>query len=170
MTHKTDTQAVEVGEIAAEGLRLWRARQAVEHSAKRLEFQESSLDGIMTRASQTLGWSVTLSCAFLALAGGKNLPFTMSALGFFSVTTAFCTLMVMRPADWAPPVQTASWFLKSTLPNELAILERQALSYEKGIIENRPRLKSCALWLGLSWVSFALMPVIAALTHVLTGK
>ncbi|MFT9384441.1 MAG: hypothetical protein ABF553_07490 [Acetobacter orientalis] len=162
--------SVDVGAVASEGLRLWCAKQAVETAKERLAFQEACMDGIMGRSAQTLGWCVTLSCAFLALTVSQKLPLTMAAFSGFSAITAFCSIMVMKPSGWVPAMQTPQWFLTTKLLNELAVLEHMALSFQSAIETNRPRITVCARWLNLSWVSFALMPLAATLTHLLTGR
>lgn len=161
---------IEVGEVASDGLRLWCARQAVEHAKQRLDFQEACLDGIISRSGQTLGWSITVSCAFLVLTSSQKLPYTMLAFSLFSVMTAICTIMVMRPRGWAPGTQTPEWFVYTELPNELAVMEHLAMSFQAGIEFNRPRVTMCARWQELSWLSFAAMPITAALAHLITGQ
>ncbi|PAK77807.1 hypothetical protein [Acetobacter fabarum] len=165
-----DGLVIEVGEIASDGLRLWCARQAVEHAKQRLDFQEACLDGIISRSGQTLGWSITVSCAFLVLTSSQKLPYTMLAFSLFSVMTAICTIMVMRPRGWAPGTQTPEWFVYTELTNELAVLEHLAMSFQAGIESNRPRMTTCARWLEFSWISFAAMPIAAAFAHLITGR
>ncbi|MFT8850142.1 hypothetical protein [Acetobacter orientalis] len=167
---ESSSASVDVGAVASEGLRLWCAKQAVETAKERLAFQEACMDGIMARSAQTLGWCVTLSCAFLALTTSQKLPLTMAAFASLSALTALCSIMVMKPNGWAPAMQTPQWFLKTKLLNELAVLEHMALSLQSAIESNRPRVKACARWLNLSWVCFAAMPLAATLTHLLTGR
>ncbi|MFT8586795.1 hypothetical protein [Acetobacter papayae] len=171
MTESTSNPpTVDVGEIAAEGLRLWCARQALDQAQKRLEFQSASMDSLTSRAGQTIGWSVTLSCALLALTINQKLPCTMLSVCLFSGLTAACAAMVLRPRQWVPPTQMPDWFLHTALRNELAVVEQQALSFQSGIQENRGQLTVCSRWLVCSWASFAAIPAVGALAHIITGR
>ncbi|GCD66438.1 hypothetical protein [Acetobacter pasteurianus] len=165
-----DIISIEVGEVDTDGLRLWRTRQAVDQAKQRMEFQSTSLDTIMARATQALSWSVTVSCAFLALGAAQGFIWTLLIVGLFGAVTTICALVVLKPSGWVPPIQTPEWFLETKLSNELEITEYIARSYQTGIQENRKRITYCSRWLMASWCGFAMMPILAILVHVITKK
>ena len=147
--------------------------------------QTKSVDGLMSRATSILGWSVTISLALAgaigsiahigsytgpitaALTGPILLPLTLTLL--IMLCSAFACLPVLFPAKWRTAGHEPGWLLQQPFPTELETLESMASGYAEAAEWNSKQLTRLEWWLRAAWTFFYGAPWTGILSYFALG-
>ena len=163
---------IEVGQIEAEGLRFWRAKEALRQAELRLTAQAAALATFEARATSLVGWAVAgstaLVTAFVATTLAPELRFAAAlavALLFFA---AWWGADVLRPSRWWTFGDPKA-VLASTYSTELEELEAIAGGLANAISANEARLSSAGRLLKYGFILAAAAPPVALAGWVAAG-
>lgn len=159
---KTPSGEIEVGEIEGDGLRLWRATQAVRHAELHLSAQASNLAAMESRATSILGWSV--AGTFVLGAGAVSETYRAAAsIGAACLFLAGFVIVIgiFWPYKWGVSGYQPKYLLDEKFQTELEYLEYFAGGYQATIIENEKRLIGFSKYLKASWFLFLASPLAA---------
>lgn len=161
-----DEPAIEVGETAADGLRYWRAKEAVRHGEARLTFQATALAALETRATSLVGWAAAgatamVSALLLATLSRPGAWAASAALGAL-VLAAAAGVTVLWPRGWTP-FGDPNGVLDSQETTELGDLEALAGGLGLAAAGNAKRLVSSGRLLTIGLGLLALAPACAGL-------
>lgn len=156
---------IEVGEVQADGLDYWRAKEAMRQGEARLAFQATALMALEARATSLVGWSVAGATAMVSALLIASLPQATAwaaAAALVSLTlAAMAGASVLRPGDWTP-FGNPQALLNSTHKNELTDLQAMAGGLELARSSNADRLKRRGRALALGLLLLAATPAVAA--------
>ncbi len=161
MTDSHDPSETEVG-AAGGDLRYWLAKEAMRQSEARVTGQATSLQAMETRATSLLTWSVTLCMALVAAAVDERFRWPAMAGAALAMATAAMAIAALWPRAWFSGGHRPSSLDKLGHDTELGYLEQMALGNEAAADRNERRLLGFARLLRLAWISFALVPALAA--------
>jgi hypothetical protein len=155
----------EVGAVPEDGLRLWRAREAVRQSELRLAAQGASLAALEQRGQALVGWAVAGATALLSglLIATLSVPIRCAAMSALVslLLSATCALIVLWPSQWRT-FGNPEVLVRSDRLSELEELETIALTAAASITANQARLKRAGRALTSGFLFFAFAPVAAA--------
>jgi hypothetical protein len=160
----------------------WLAKEAVRHGELRLGTQISSMNGMMSRATSILGWSVTISLALggwlasnslSAPVSGKspepaNLQVLIGALAVALSTfaSAICCIPVLWPGQWRGPGHEPRLLFAAECETESEMLEAMAKGYRDASAINVVALGRIIRWLRAAWFFFAASPAIGLIAYL----
>ncbi len=144
-----------------DGIRLWRATEAMRSGETRLQAQTGNLTAIETRASSMLGWMAPILTA-LAIAS-TTVQWHKIALisGSPLILASICCAIALRPKSWTFPGYTLGQLENWNYGTELQYREALAQAYQRSIDSNSKTLGGLVFWVTLAWGLVAVAPVIA---------
>lgn len=157
---------IEVGQVEAEGLRYWRAKEALRQAEARLTVQAAALATFEARVTSLVGWAVTgstgLVAAVVVTTLAPSVRFAAAVAVVLLFIAAICGARVLRPSHWwtfGDPGRV----LNSNLPTELEELEAISSGLAEAIASNETRLAEAGSRLrwGLGWAAGAPIAALA---------
>lgn len=153
---------IEVGQVASEGLRYWRAKEALRQAEARLTAQATALATFEARATSVVGWAVAGSTALVAAVVvttlAPNIRFAAAVAVVLLFVAAIFAALVLRPTRWWSFGQPAQ-LLASTYGTELEELEAMVGGLAGAIASNETRLAGAGGWLNYSLYAAATAPI-----------
>ena len=153
---------IEVG-ATDKDLRLWRAKEAVRHAELRIASQTTNRNGLETRATSIIGWSVPSALGAVALIANPNTAW----LDRYAVTALVCLLAAaalgataLWPRRWNIVGHPPDVFMNGSEQSELAHQEVIASDYGLAIRENEQQLKQLGWLIRLAWLALAAAPLL----------
>jgi hypothetical protein len=157
---------IELGQVAEDGLRYWRAKEALRQGELRLVAQSAALATFEARATSVVGWAVAGSTSLVALTTVVALPGGLRFGAVLAVVLLFlaaiCGARVIGAGDWRAFGAPAS-VLDSSYASEVEDLEAMAGGLAIDIGHNEERLADAGRRLAwaLRWAAAAPPAVLA---------
>lgn len=162
-TESPEPELIEVG-LTQDGLRYWRAKEAMRQGELQLATQLAGVAGLQTRATAILGWTVAIALALSAAASAAHWRLPLAASAVPVLLSAVCCVITLWPRDYSEPGWRPSVLMDMSYGTELEILESLAQGYDTGIRANDAALRRRARWLRAAWVLFLAAPLVALLS------
>ncbi len=150
-----------------DGIRLWRATEAMRLGEVRLKEQTGNLTAIESRASTLLGWIAPVLTALAVASVDQKWRFAALVTGTPLVAASFFCAAALRPKTWTFPGYTLAEIEAWNLSTELETRESLALAYQRSIVENTATLTLLSRWMSGTWAMVAAAPVLAALASLI---
>lgn len=157
-----DTPAIEFGQLAGGGLRLWCAKEALRQGELRIVSQQTAYANFMARANACIGWSVTLTAAYCAGSTQTNLhwlvlPAIFTTGSAFLSAAAFCSRKMGIPGD------IPNYVLDTQYRTELEITEALAIRAQMDIDLNLSILDELKQYMNMAFILLAISTLAAAI-------
>ena len=166
----TRSAGIEVGAAGNLGtLRFELAKHAIRHGELRLASQVASLNGLQSRATQIMSWSIAGATALVAAAATTDWRWPAGATAGALLLTALFCLGALWPRTWNAPGYDPRTIMAEPLGTELEALESVGFGYSDGIRANAARLERAVNLLRCAWVLLVASPLLGLLALAFTG-
>lgn len=159
---------IEVGGVPEGGLRLWCARTALDNAEKALNWQTTTLNIFIGRATALIGWNVTLSMAMLTIYAAYHFMASLWAFPCF-ILSAICCGYIIMPKSWSPPYNDVQYILNPIYETELEMIEAMALGMDISIKQNYCLLKRHKIIMRLALLFMFLAPFLVITLQLALG-
>ncbi|CAK7192534.1 hypothetical protein COMNV_00735 [Commensalibacter sp. Nvir] len=162
-------KTIEVGEVAENGLRLWSARFVYDQALNAHNVIETSLQRLKVRASNLLGWTMTLmSGLIIAFSLQEKHQFYLLLMLTPLFITSYLCVRVLQSTPWNYYNLSASEMdkLQGKFESELEIIEHLILDINEVNDRNSVALKNVRNYMQWAWIAFLSIPTLGLLLLV----